>query len=246
MTHVRIIGGGLAGCEAAFQLAERGIRVTLLEQKPARRTPAQITDWLCELVCSNSMRSNAWVNAVGLLKEELRRCGSLVLACAEETRVPAGGALAVDRERFAQRVTERVRTHPRIAIEHCVVTRVPEASREEPVIVATGPLTGDELAADLAAKIGVSQLAYYDAIAPIVSHDSIDLDKVFRQSRWGKGGEDDAPDKGEILRDSSALGDEAYINCPMDEATYKAFVAAIVAAEKVAARSFEDIRYFEG
>jgi len=246
VTHVRIIGGGLAGCEAAFQLAERGIRVTLLEQKPARRTPAQITDWLCELVCSNSMRSNAWVNAVGLLKEELRRCGSLVLACAEEARVPAGGALAVDRERFAQRVTERVRTHPRIAIEHCVVTRVPEASREEPVIVATGPLTGDELAADLAAKIGVSQLAYYDAIAPIVSHDSIDLDKVFRQSRWGKGGEDDAPDKGEILRDSSALGDEAYINCPMDEATYKAFVAAIVAAEKVAARSFEDIRYFEG
>ena len=243
---MRIIGGGLAGCEAAFQLAERGVRVTLLEQKPQRRTPAQITDWLCELVCSNSMRSNAWVNAVGLLKEELRRCGSLILTCAEEARVPAGGALAVDRERFAEAVSARVRSHPRIQVEHRVVMHIPEASNDEPVIVATGPLTGDELAADLAAKVGVSQLSYYDAIAPIVSFDSIDEGRVFRQSRWGKGGEDDAPDKGEVRRDRAALGDEAYINCPMDEATYKAFVAAICAAEKVAPRTFEDIRYFEG
>ncbi len=188
MNHVRIIGGGLAWCEAAYQLARRGIDVTLIEQKPHRRTPAQTTDWLCELVCSNSMRSNAWVNAVGLLKEELRRCGSLILGCAEEARVPAGGALAVDRERFAEAVSGRIGSHPRIRVVHEVVLRVPEASRESPVIVATGPLTGDELAADLAAKIGASQLAYYDAIAPIVSQDSIDMDKVFMQSRWGKGG----------------------------------------------------------
>ncbi|WP_394822356.1 methylenetetrahydrofolate--tRNA-(uracil(54)-C(5))-methyltransferase (FADH(2)-oxidizing) TrmFO [Pendulispora albinea] len=244
--HVRVIGGGLAGCEAAFQLAERGIHVTLIEQKPERRTPAQTTDWLCELVCSNSMRSNAWVNAVGLLKEELRRCGSLILRCAEESRVPAGGALAVDRERFAEAVSSRIRSHSHIQVEHRVVMHLPEASAAEPVIVATGPLTGDELAADLASKIGASQLAYYDAIAPIVSQDSIDESRVFRQSRWGKGGEDDAPDKGEVLRDRAALGDEAYINCPMDEAEYKAFVAAICEAEKVAPRSFEDIRYFEG
>ena len=244
--RVIVVGGGLAGCEAAFQLAERGVEVTLVEQKPERRTAAQNTDWLCELVCSNSMRSNAWVNAVGLLKEELRRCGSLILGCAEAARVPAGGALAVDRELFAEAVSAKIRSHARIRVENRVVMRVPEASGDQPVILATGPLTGDELAADLAEKIGASQLAYYDAIAPIVSQDSIDEEKVFRQSRWGKGGEDDSPEKGEVIRDRAALGDEAYINCPMDEATYKAFVAAICEAEKVAPRAFEDIRYFEG
>jgi methylenetetrahydrofolate--tRNA-(uracil-5-)-methyltransferase len=241
--RVTILGAGLAGCEAAWQLAERGIDVTLVEQKPLARTPAQTTDKLCELVCSNSMRGAALVNAVGLLKEELRRAGSLVIACAEETKVPAGGALAVDREAFADAVTRRIQGNPRITVEHRVVERIPEASADHPVILATGPLTGDALAADLARIVGAEHLAYYDAIAPIVSADSIDWDKVFKQSRWGKGGAEAAD--GEVL-DATALGDEAYVNCPFDKAQYDDFVAAIVAAEKVSPRAFEEARYFEG
>jgi methylenetetrahydrofolate--tRNA-(uracil-5-)-methyltransferase len=243
--RVTIIGAGLAGCEAAWQLAERGIDVTLVEQKPIARTPAQTTDKLCELVCSNSMRGAALANAVGLLKEELRRAGSLVMACAEQTKVPAGGALAVDREAFASLVTERMEGNRRIAIEHRVVDRIPDATLEHPVILATGPLTGDALAADLARTVGAEHLAYYDAIAPIISADSIDWDKVFKQSRWGKGA---APAEGEEegALDATALGDEAYVNCPFDEAQYAAFVSAIVAAEKVAPRAFEEARYFEG
>ncbi len=170
--HVTIVGGGLAGCEAAFQLAERGIRVTLLEQKPTRRTPAQHGDGLAELVCSNSMRGAALTNAVGLLKEELRRVGSIALACADEAKVPAGGALAVDRDIFSNLMTERVKRHPLITVKSEVVLSIPEATELSPVIIATGPLTGDELAADLASKIG-QQLAYYDAIAPIIAADSI-------------------------------------------------------------------------
>jgi methylenetetrahydrofolate--tRNA-(uracil-5-)-methyltransferase len=243
-SRVTVVGGGLAGCEAAFQLAERGIDVDLLEQKPHARTPAQTSDRLCELVCSNSMRGAALVNAVGLLKEELRRAGSLVMAAAEIAKVPAGGALAVDRERFAEIVSERIAGHPRIRVRHEIVTRIPEAGERTPVILATGPLTGDALAADLARAVGAEHLAYYDAIAPIVSADSIDWDRVFKQSRWGKGGEgfeeEGAP------RDATALGDEAYVNCPFDEPGYKAFVAAIVSAEKVAPRAFEDTKYFEG
>jgi methylenetetrahydrofolate--tRNA-(uracil-5-)-methyltransferase len=239
---VTVVGAGLAGCEAAWQLAERGIDVRLLEQKPIARTAAQTTDHLCELVCSNSMRGAALVNAVGLLKEELRRAGSLVMACAEEARVPAGGALAVDRDVFASRVTGTIRSHPRITLEARVVESIPEASESRPVVIATGPLTGEALAGDIAHAVGSAHLAYYDAIAPIVSADSIDWDKVFKQSRWGKGGaegEDGA-------RDARALGDEAYVNCPFDVAGYKAFVDAIVAARKVEARSFEEVRYFEG
>ncbi len=245
---VVVVGGGLAGCEAAFQLAERGIDVDLVEQKPHARTPAQNTDSLCELVCSNSMRGAALVNAVGLLKEELRRCGSLIMEMAEVAKVPAGGALAVDRDVFAKAVTERIAAHPRITVRHEIVRAIPAASADAPVIIATGPLTGDELAADIAAAVGTQHLAYYDAIAPIVSADSIDEEKVFRQSRWGKGApvDESAEPTERDARDAEALGDEAYINCPFDEAGYKAFVAAIVASQKVEPRSFEEVKYFEG
>jgi len=243
--EVLIVGAGLAGCEAAFQLAERGVEVTLVEQKPLARTPAQTSDKLCELVCSNSMRGAALINAVGLLKEELRRAGSLVLRAAEVAKVPAGGALAVDRDVFSDEVTRVLAAHPRVRVVHEIVSALPEASAERPVILATGPLTGDALAADLARAIGAEQLAYYDAIAPIVAADSIAWDRVFRQSRWGKGGDGGDGDGAEQL-DATALGDEAYVNCPFDEEGYKAFVARVVAAEKVAPRGFEETRYFEG
>ena len=232
MQKVTVVGAGLAGCEAAWQLAQRGIDVRLIEQKPIARTPAQTIDAFCELVCSNSMRGSALSNAVGLLKEELRRAGSLVLACADATRVPAGGALAVERDTFSAMVTARVHAHPRIRVEAAIVTSIPEARPGAPVILATGPLTGDALAADLAAAVGSDHLAYYDAIAPIVGADSIDWGKVFKQSRYGKGTE--------------AGDDEAYVNCPFDEPGYTAFVAALRGAIKVEPRSFEDVRYFEG
>src|SRR5579863_6901070 len=167
MPSVTVVGAGLAGCEVAWQLAERGIDVTLVDQKPHARTPAQTTDALCELVCSNSMRGASLANAVGLLKEELRRVGSLVLACADATRVPAGGALAVDRDAFSHSVTERVRSHRQIHLEACIVDALPGATPDAPVVIATGPLTGDRLAGDLAQAVGRDNLSYYDAIAPI-------------------------------------------------------------------------------
>ncbi len=228
MSRVTVVGGGLAGCEAAFQLARRGHDVTLHEQKPLARTPAQTGDGLAELVCSNSMRGASLGNAVGLLKEELRRAGSLVMAVADLTRVPAGGALAVDRERFSAEMTARVRAEPRITVTASVVETIPS---ERPVIIATGPLTGDALAAELARVIGAEKLAYYDAIAPIVSAESIDWSRVFKQSRYDKGDDGD---------------DEAYVNCPFDEQGYLAFVAELAAAAKVVPRDFEKIRYFEG
>jgi len=232
MPSVTVVGAGLAGCEVAWQLAERGVDVRLVEQKPLARTPAQTTDALCELVCSNSMRGAALANAVGLLKEELRRAGSLVLACADATRVPAGGALAVDREAFSAAITARILAHPRIVLEARVVDALPSASPESPVVLATGPLTGDALAADLASAVGREHLAYYDAISPIVSADTIDWDRVFKQSRYGKG--------------ARPGDDEAYVNCPFDEAGYRAFVAEVRAAKKIEPRTFEDVRYFEG
>ncbi len=243
--RVTIVGAGLAGCEAAYQLAERGIDVELVEQKPKARTPAQNTDKLCELVCSNSMRGAALVNAVGLLKEELRRAGSLVMQAAEVAKVPAGGALAVDRDVFSDEVTRRIAESPRITLRHEIVEKIPEASADRPVILATGPLTGDALAADIARAIGTSHLAYYDAIAPIISADSIDWSKVFKQSRWGKGAEQD-PSATNEERDATAAGDEAYVNCPFEKEEYFAFVRAIVEAQKVEPRAFEDVRYFEG
>ncbi|MCA9624397.1 MAG: methylenetetrahydrofolate--tRNA-(uracil(54)-C(5))-methyltransferase (FADH(2)-oxidizing) TrmFO, partial [Myxococcales bacterium] len=226
-TTVTIVGAGLAGCEAAYQLAEQGLAVDLVEMKPHRRTPAQQTDALAELVCSNSLRGAALSNAVGLLKEEMRLAGSVVMRAALASRVPAGGALAVDRERFSAAMAELVGEHPRITIRREVVTAIPEASPERPVILATGPLTADELAADLERVVGTEHLAYYDAIAPIVAADSIDWDVVWRQSRYDKGGAD-------------------YINCPFDREQYEAFVKAIVEADQVEAKPFEKVRYFEG
>ncbi len=247
---ITVVGGGLAGCEAAFQLAERGFPVRLLEMKPHKRTPAQHGDGLAELVCSNSMRGAALANAVGLLKEELRRLGALSIAVADRTSVPAGGALAVDRERFSAEMTRVIHEHPRIRVEACEVTAIPA---DRPVILATGPLTADALAEDIARVVGTEHLAYYDAIAPIVSAESINWSRVWKQSRWGKGilpvaegAEAPNPSGDEAARDDEQGGDEAYVNCPFDEAEYKAFVRALVESEKVEARAFESARYFEG
>ena len=226
---VTIIGAGLAGSEAALSLAERGIFVRLLEQKPTNRTAAAVSENFCELVCSNSFRGAALSNAVGLLKEEMRRLGSHVMRAADATTVPAGGALAVDRERFSTEVTARLRSNPLIEIETGIVERLPEA---RPLIVATGPLTGDALAAEIAARVGASALSYYDAISPIVSAESIDWDQVFHASRWDKG--------------TSEEDRTAYVNCPLNAEQYQNFVNEVRAARKVEPQSFEDVRYFEG
>jgi methylenetetrahydrofolate--tRNA-(uracil-5-)-methyltransferase len=226
---VTIIGAGLAGSEAALSLAARGHRVRLLEQKPGHRTPAQTSDHFCELVCSNSFRGAALSNAVGLLKQEMRLLGSFVMRAADQARVPAGGALAVDRDRFSETMTRWLRGSAEIEIiSECVEGLPPE----RPLLIATGPLTGDGLARDLARRIGAEHLAYYDAIAPIVSADSIDWDEVFMASRW---------DKGTTLEDR-----KAYVNCPLDRARYEQFVSELLAGQKVQPKSFEDVRYFEG
>jgi len=222
---VTVIGGGLAGCEAAWRLARAGVSVELVDMKPARRSPAHVSGALCELVCSNSLRSDNPLNAVGLLHEELRRLDSLVLAAADRARVPAGDALAVDRERFGAEVQSRLDGHP-------LVRRVVDEVRSlpggpGPTLVATGPLTADALAAEIATLAG-GRLHFYDAIAPIVAAESIDMEIAYARSRYGKGGGDD------------------YLNLPLDEAQYRAFVAALLAAEKVPAHDFEEPRYFEG
>lgn len=222
---VTVVGAGLAGAECAYQLAQKGVRVRLLEQKPDARSAAHCSGNLAELVCSNSLRGAALANAVGLLKEEMRRCGSLIMACADLTRVPAGGALAVDRERFSAEVTRRIDRHPRIERVSTLCSAIPD---ERPVVLATGPMTGDALATQLAGAIGSDQLAYYDSVAPIVTAESIDWTQVFRASRYDKG------------------GDDAYVNCPLDREQYDAFVAAVRGADKVAAHACEDVRYFEG
>jgi len=226
LPHVDVVGGGLAGCECAWQLATRGVAVTLHEMKPHRRTAAQDSDRLAELVCSNSFRSDNPHNAVGLLHEELRTLGSLILRCADEHRVPAGDALAVDRERFSAAVEDAVRGHPRIAVRHAEVSALAFSG---PVVVATGPLTTDGLAAALVELTGRDRLAFYDAIAPIVAAESIDRERVFAASRWGKGGGDD------------------YLNCPLDRARYADFVAALVGAETLPLQEFEKgVQYFPG
>jgi methylenetetrahydrofolate--tRNA-(uracil-5-)-methyltransferase len=223
--RVTVIGAGLAGSECAYQLAERGVDVTLYEQKPSARSAAHHLPGLAELVCSNSLRAADMHNAVGLIKEEMRRCGSLIMQCADATRVPAGGALAVDRELFSQAVTERIDAHPRIERLERVVDAIPD---ERPVVIATGPMTAEGLAADIARVIGSEHLAYYDSIAPIVIAESIDWERVFAASRYDKG------------------GDDAYVNCPLDKAQYEAFVAAVIAAEKMPLHAAEAPRYFEG
>ena len=219
-----VVGGGLAGCEAAWQAAERGCDVTLVEMKPERFSPAHVSTQLAELVCSNSLRGTSLGNAVGLLKEEMRRLGSLVLRAADATAVPAGRALAVDREAFADHVTDAVESHPRIQIVHECLTRIPAASQ---VILATGPLTDPGLAAEIQELMGEQSLYFYDAISPTLYSDSIDYDIVFRASRYEDGEGD-------------------YLNIPLDREQYENLVAAILEAETVPLHPFEKELYFEG
>jgi methylenetetrahydrofolate--tRNA-(uracil-5-)-methyltransferase len=226
MTDIEVIGGGLAGCEAAWQAAEQGMDVALYEMKPHRFSPAHELELLAELVCSNSLRSNAVNSAVGLLKEEMRRFNSLLMRVADVTAVPAGSALAVDRQKFAQAVSTAMEEHPRISIIREEVTELPAA--DIPVILATGPLTSEALTASLIALTGEKHLAFYDAIAPIVAADSLDMSIVYRKSRW----DDDNP------------GD--YLNCPMSEEQYTDFIALLASADTVPLKSFEKTKYFEG
>ncbi|MGI6657291.1 MAG: methylenetetrahydrofolate--tRNA-(uracil(54)-C(5))-methyltransferase (FADH(2)-oxidizing) TrmFO [Desulfobulbus sp.] len=227
MTQITVIGGGLAGCEAAWQAAGRGVRVELYEMKPGRFSPAHNSAALAELVCSNSLRSNAVQTAVGLLKEEMRRLGSLIMRIADATAVPAGVALAVDRELFATRITEAILAHPLITVHRQEVRKLPEATAG-PVILAAGPLLDGALAADVQNLIGGEQLAFYDAIAPIIDAESLDYTVVYRKSRW----DDEGP------------GD--YLNCPLDRDQYQRFIELLASARTVPLRDFEEPKYFEG
>ena len=223
---VTIIGGGLAGCEAAWQIVERGCKVLLIDMKPENFSPAHQSEKLGELVCSNSLRSNDQTSAVGLLKEEMYRCNSLIMRIAYETQVPAGKALAVDREKFAHRITEIMEQHPLITIKREEVRKIPAPSGG-PTILATGPLTSESLTESLAELTGKKRLAFYDAIAPIVDADSLDMDIIYCKSRY-----DDGP------------GD--YLNCPMDKDTYLNFINELGKAECMPLKDFEDVKYFEG
>ncbi len=220
-----VIGAGLAGSEAAWQLAQRGVEVTLYEMKPQRCSPAHKAAGFAELVCSNSLRSDRLENAVGLLKEEMRRVGSLVMEAADLARVPAGGSLAVDRERFSSHITRALETHKNVRVLRQEVFALPEG----PVVVASGPLTDGPLLEAIQRETGREQLSFYDAAAPIVYKDSIDMDKAFRASRYGRGEEG---------------GD--YINCPMDRAQYETFYQALMEAKTAPVHGFEDSKVFEG
>ena len=222
--NVSVIGAGLAGCEAAWQLAERGINVTLYEMKPEKKTPAHHSDDFAELVCSNSLRSNELTNAAGLLKEELRRLGGLIVKCADENQVEAGGALAVDREAFAKAVTEKIKNHPNIKIVYGEVTEIPKDGH---VIIATGPLTSDALFDAIHEKVGGDFLHFFDAAAPIVTFESIDMDSAYFASRYDKG----TPD---------------YINCPLSKEEFDPFWEALTTAEEAEVHGFEDKLVFEG
>ncbi len=220
-----VIGAGLAGSEAAWQLAQRGVEVTLYEMKPQRFSPAHKAAGFAELVCSNSLRSDRLENAVGLLKEEMRRVGSLVMEAADLARVPAGGSLAVDRERFSSHITRALETHKNVRVLRREVLSLPE----EPLVVASGPLTDGPLLEAIQRETGREQLSFYDAAAPIVYKDSIDMDKAFRASRYGRGEEG---------------GD--YINCPMDRQQYESFYQALMEAKTAPVHGFEDSKVFEG
>ena len=218
-----VVGAGLAGCEAAWQLAQRGVSVRLCEMKPSQHSPAHHSDDFAELVCSNSLRSDELTNAAGLLKEELRRLDSLILSCADANRVEAGGALAVDREAFAAAVTEQIRNHPNIEVVYGEVTEIPEGR----VVIASGPLTSDTLFDAIHAKVGGDFLHFYDAAAPIVTAESIDMDSAYEASRYDKGTAD-------------------YVNCPMDQAEYTAFVQELRNAKEAPVHGFDDGAVFEG
>ena len=240
---VRIIGGGLAGCEAAWQAASRGVAVTLYEMRPVRPTAVHKTDRLAELVCSNSFRGDKLDNAVGLLKEEMRRLGSLVMRAAEESRVPAGAALAVDRERFAETVTRAVSDHPLITILREEVRTIPPSSDRDPVIVATGPLTSEALSSELIRLVGGDHLYFYDAISPIVLAETIDRSKVFRASRWGRSLRGATPTGPACAVDD---GEGDYLNCPLTRDEYERFYDALVTAESATVHDFDKERFFEG
>jgi methylenetetrahydrofolate--tRNA-(uracil-5-)-methyltransferase len=226
---IHVIGGGLAGSEAAWQAAELGIDVTIHEMRPVRPTAVHKTDALAELVCSNSFRADKIDNAVGLIKEEMRRLGSIVMRCADAARVPAGAALAVDRHVFSAAVTDAVLAHPRIRLSREEVTAVPGPDWS-PAVIATGPLTSDALSHSIQQMVGDEHLAFYDAISPIVLAESIDMTKVYRASRWGRG----ATDEGD------------YLNCPMTKDEYDAFFAALVSAESATVHDFDNTKFFEG
>ena len=224
MEHmVKVIGAGLAGSEAAWQLARRGIQVTLYEMKPHKKSPAHHADTFAELVCSNSLRGDKLENAVGLLKEELRRMGSLIMECADATRVEAGGCLAVDRYGFSQMVTDKIKNHPNITVVEEEVTEVPEG----PVIIASGPLTSDSLSDAIGRYFGANYLHFFDAAAPLVTAESIDMNEAWWQSRYDRG----TPD---------------YINCAMDRQQYEAFLKELISAEEAEVHGFEDKNVFEG
>ena len=226
MKKITVIGAGLAGSEAAWQAAEAGAIVELYEMRPLRRSPAHKTDGFAELVCSNSLRGAALENAVGVLKEEMRRLGSLIMRAADATAVPAGGALAVDRTKFSDYVTTLIEQHPNITVHHAEITEIPSTD-ETIVIIASGPLTDGALSDAISHLLGNDSLYFYDAAAPLVSFASIDMSAAYRASRYGK-------------------GEASYINCPMDEAQYDAFYAALITAETAQAHDFEKEIFFEG
>ncbi len=223
MEQVTVIGAGLAGSECAYQLARRGIPVRLIEMKPEKRSPAHTADGFAELVCSNSLRSDEMSNAVGLLKEEMRRCGSLVMESADKNRVAAGGALAVDREGFSRYITEKLSVMPGVVIEHREATDIPEGQ----VVIATGPLTSDAMAERIKTLCPEFDLHFYDAVAPIVTIESVDMDSAYLASRYGKGTAD-------------------YVNCPMSREEYDAFIRELVSAKEAPVHGFDDGGVFEG
>ena len=259
---VRIVGGGLAGAEAAWQAASRGVAVRLYEMRPVHPTAVHKTDRLAELVCSNSFRGDKLDNAVGLLKEEMRRLGSLVMQAAEASRVPAGAALAVDRERFAAIITDTLSGDPRITIVRQEISAVPASSEREPVIVATGPLTSDALSADLASIVGRGHLYFYDAISPIVLAETIDRSKVFRASRWDRSlragargfqpSDTGSPERLALqdvsVQPACGVNDEQgdYLNCPLTRDEYDRFYDALTTAESATVHDFDQERFFEG